>query len=78
VTYLEVKTEQSYNMSAKGGLDIKMSMEIIVTSKHGDIITSKSKIKSINMNMLQGGMDMSCDSSMKEEDLDRMGKMMKQ
>ena len=75
---LEVKMEQSQNMGAKGGVDMKMSMDMIVTSKDGDMLTTESKIKSINMNMLQGGMAMSYDSSMKEEDLDEMGKMMKQ
>ena len=75
---LEVKMEQSQNMGAKGGVDMKMSMDMIVTSKDGDIITTESKIKSINMNMLQGGIAMSYDSAMKEEDLDEIGKMMKQ
>ena len=75
---LEVKMEQSQNMGAKGGVDMKMSMDMMVTSKDGDMLTTESKIKSINMNMLQGGMAMSYDSSMKEEDLDEMGKMMKQ
>jgi hypothetical protein len=65
-------------MVAKGGLDMKMSMDMIVTSKDGDIITTESKIKWINMNMLQGGMAISYDSSMKEKDLDQTGKMMKQ
>lgn len=62
---LEVKMEQSQNMGAKGGVDMKMSMDMIVTSKDGDMLTTESKIKSINMNMLQGGMAMSYDSSMK-------------
>ena len=75
---LEVKMEQSQNMGAKGGVDMKMSMDMIVTSKDGDMLTTESKIKSINMNMLQGGMAMSYDSSMKDDDLDEMGKMMKQ
>jgi hypothetical protein len=75
---LEVKMEQSQNMGAKGGVDMKISMNMIVTSKDGDMLTTESKIKSINMNMLQGGMAMSYDSSMKVEDLDEMGKMMKQ
>jgi hypothetical protein len=75
---LEVKMEQSQNMGAKGGVDMKMSMDMVVTSKDGDMLTTESKIKSINMNMLQGGMAMSYDSSMKDDDLDEMGKMMKQ
>jgi hypothetical protein len=70
--------EQSQNMGAKGGVDMKMSMDMVVTSKDGDMLTTESKIKSINMNMLQGGMAMSYDSSMKDDDLDEMGKMMKQ
>jgi hypothetical protein len=41
-------------MGAKGGIDMKMSMDMIVTSKDGDIITTESKIKRINMNMFQG------------------------
>ncbi|MFB1041181.1 MAG: hypothetical protein QMC35_12065 [Polaribacter sp.] len=75
---LEVKMEQSQNMGAKGGVDMKMSMDMIVTSKDGVLLTTESKIKSINMNMLKGGMAMSYDSSMKDDDLDEMGKMMKQ
>jgi|TARA_B110000971_G_C20003420_1_gene497953 hypothetical protein len=75
---LEVKLVQSQNMGAQGGVDMKMSMDMVVTSNDGAFITTESKIKSIQMNMLQGGMVMSYDSSMKEEDLDEMGKMMKQ
>jgi hypothetical protein len=55
-----------------------MAMDMVITSKDGDMLTTESKIKSINMNMLQGGMAMSYDSSMKDDDLDEMGKMMKQ
>jgi hypothetical protein len=75
---LEVKLEQSQDMGAQGGVDMKMSMDMVITSVEGAIITTESKIKAINMNMLQGGMVMSYDSSMKDEDLDEMGKMMKQ
>jgi hypothetical protein len=75
---LKVKMVQSQNMGAQGGVDMKMSMDMMVTSNDGDVIITESKIKSINMNMLQGGMAMSYDSAMKEEDLDEMGKMMKQ
>ena len=75
---LVVKLDQSQKMGAAGGMDMKLSMDMLVTEKEGDIITTESKIKSIDMNMLQAGMVMSYDSSMKEEDLDQMGKMMKQ
>ena len=75
---LTVKLEQSQNMGAQGGLDMVMAMDMIIASKEGDTITTESKIKSINMNMLQGGAVMTYDSSMKEEGLDEMGRMMKQ
>jgi hypothetical protein len=64
-------------MGAQGGVDMKISMDMIVISNDGGVITTKSKIKSIHMNVLQGGAVMSYDSSMKE-DLYEMGKMMKQ
>ncbi|TXD48833.1 DUF6263 family protein [Polaribacter sp. IC073] len=75
---LVVKLDQSQDMGAQGGVDMKMTMDMIVTSKEGEVITTESKIKAIDMNMLQGGTVMSFNSSMKEADLDQMGKMMKQ
>ncbi|AUC85126.1 hypothetical protein CW731_07390 [Polaribacter sp. ALD11] len=75
---LSVKLDVSQDMGAQGGVDMKMTMDMVVTGKEGDVITTESKIKAIDMNMLQGGMAMSFNSSMKEEDLDQMGKMMKQ
>ncbi|MDX6747774.1 DUF6263 family protein [Polaribacter sp. PL03] len=74
---LLVKLDQSQDMGAQGGVDMKMTMNMVVTSRVGDTISTESKIKTIDMNMLQGGMAMSFNSSMKEEDLDEMGKMMK-
>lgn len=74
----EVSQDVSQDMGVQGGLDIKMSMEMKVNSIVGDTINTASKIKTISMNMLQAGQVMSFDSTMKEEDLDQMGKMMKQ
>ena len=73
-----VTQDVSQDMGAQGGLDIKMSMEMKASSILGDTINTESQIKKINMNMLQAGQIMSFDSTMKEEDLDQMGKMMKQ
>lgn len=73
-----VKQDVSQDMGAQGGLDLKMSMEMKVNDVDGDSIKTESQIKIISMNMLQGGQIMSFDSTMKEEDLDQMGKMMKQ
>lgn len=73
-----VMQDVSQDMGAQGGLDMKMSMEMKVNEVVGDTINTESKIKKISMNMLQAGQIMSFDSTMKEEDLDQMGKMMKQ
>lgn len=76
-TYL-VNLDQSQSMGAQGGIDMKMTMSMEVTAASDEKITTSSNIKSINMNMLQGGNVMTYDSSTKEEDLDEMGKMMSQ
>ncbi|WP_435415667.1 DUF6263 family protein [Polaribacter aestuariivivens] len=73
-----VQQDVSQNMGAQGGLDMKMKMEMIVTKREKDTFHIKSKIKHIDMNMLQGGQVMTYDSSIKEEDLDPVGKMVKQ
>tara|TARA_R110002049_G_scaffold82223_8_gene209305 strand:+ start:8871 stop:9605 length:735 start_codon:yes stop_codon:yes gene_type:complete len=73
-----VKIDQSQKMGAQGGVDMKMSMDMNVTNVMGDTVSTSTKIKSIDMNMLQGGMVMSYNSSMKDDELDDMGKMMKQ
>ncbi|WP_299012431.1 hypothetical protein [uncultured Polaribacter sp.] len=73
-----VQQDISQDMGVQGGLDIKMSMEMKVNEVIGDTIKTESQIKKINMNMLQAGQVMSFDSTMKEENLDQMGKMMKQ
>jgi hypothetical protein len=75
---LLVEQDVSQKMGAQGGVDMKIVMGVTITAKDGDTISSASKIKSIDMNMLQGGNVMSFDSSKNEEDLDEMGKMMKQ
>lgn len=74
----KVTQDVSQDMGAQGGLDMKMSMEMKVNDVVGDTINTESQIKTISMNMLQAGQIMSFDSTMKEEDLDQMGKMMKQ
>lgn len=73
-----VNVDQSQNMGAQGGLDMKIVMDMSILNKEQDTLTAQTKIKSIVMNMLQGGQVMSFDSSTKDEDLDEIGKMMKQ
>lgn len=73
-----IDLEQSQNMGAAGGVDMKIKMNMSITEKEGDNFTAESKISTIKMNMLQAGMMMDFDSTKKEEDLDETGKMLKQ
>ncbi|WP_088323226.1 hypothetical protein [Polaribacter tangerinus] len=72
-----MNVEQSQNMGAQGGVNMKISMDMDVVNVSKDTLIANSKIKTIVMDMLQGGMSMSYDSTVKEEDLDEVGKMMK-
>ena len=64
-------------MGAQGGMNMKMTMGMIVTEVAEENIKTESMITSVNLEMMQGGMTMSYDSSKKEEELDQMGQMMK-
>ena len=75
---LLVEQNISQNMGAQGGMDMKIEMDMTITGKVDEVFSTESKIKTLNMNMLQGGMVMSFDSSKDAADLDEMGKMMKQ
>ena len=72
-----IKTEQKQNSGLQGGMSMNMTMDMIVSEVSTDTIKTESKIASIAMNMMRGEMSMSYDSSMKEEDLDQMGLMLK-
>lgn len=73
-----IDLEQSQNMGAAGGMDMKIKMNMSIIKKEGDSFTAASKISTIKMNMLQGGRIMDFDSTKKEEDLDETGNMFKQ
>jgi hypothetical protein len=75
---LLVEQDVSQNMGVQGGIDMKVEMNMTVTGIEGSVYSTQSKIKSVNMNMLQGGKIVSFDSSKKATDLDETGKMMKQ
>lgn len=66
------------NMGAQGGMNMKMTTDMFIANVNTDIISVESKVSNVTMDMVQGGAIMSYDSSAKEEDLDQMGKMMKQ
>ena len=60
---LLVEQNVSQNMGAQGGMDMKIEMDMTITGKVQEVFSTESKIKAVNMNMLQGGMVMSFDSS---------------
>ena len=73
----EMNMKMSQNMGATMSMNTNMIMLQDVKSVSGDEYEIDSKITKIVMNMSQGGMQMSYDSSKKEEELDQTGKMMK-
>ena len=66
-----VTTESKQSMGAQGGMNMKMTMGMIVTEVAEENIKTESMITSVNLEMMQGGMTMSYDSSKKEEELDQ-------
>lgn len=73
----EMNMKMTQDMGATMSMSSNMTMLQNVKSVSGDEYEIDSKITKIVMNMSQGGMQMSYDSSKKEEELDETGKMMK-
>lgn len=71
-----LKMKQSMNSPAMI-MSNNVDMEMSVLDKDGSVYTSEMKISKMTMDMLQGGMQMSYDSTKKDDELDEMGKMMK-
>ena len=69
--------ESKQGMGAQGGVNMKMNMGVIVSEVSGDNVKTESKILSVAIDMMQGGMAMSYDSNKKDEELDQMGQMLK-
>ena len=72
---MTVETKQG--LGAQGGVNMKMNMGVIVSEVSGDNVKTESKILSVAVDMMQGGMAMSYDSNKKDEELDQMGQMLK-
>jgi len=72
---MTVETKQG--MGAQGGVNMKINMGVIVSEVSGDNVKTESKILSVAVDMMQGGMAMSYDSNKKDEELDQMGQMLK-
>lgn len=72
-----VQTSQSVNSSAMAMENVTdMSMEVVGSAD--GVFTTDMKITKVAVDMMQGGMSMSYDSSKKDSELDQMGLMMKQ
>jgi hypothetical protein len=60
-----------------GGMNMKVTMGMIVNEVAAENIKTASQITAVVMDMMQGGMAMSYDSNKQDEELDQMGQMMK-
>ena len=58
-------------------MTMNMDMSVDITDVTGDEYTSEMKFTKMKMDMFQGGMNMSFDSSKSDDELNQMGKMMK-
>lgn len=72
-----VNTSQSINSSAMV-MDNVTGMTMEVVGSADGVFTTDMKITKVAVDMMQGGMSMSYDSSKKDSELDQMGLMMKQ
>jgi len=72
-----VTIEQIQNMGLQGGVNMNMTMDMSISEAYKDSIVSITKITSVKMDMMQGGMTMSYDSTKDDAELDEMGKAMK-
>ncbi len=72
-----VTMNMKQDMGVAGGMNMKFTMDYDVSSVTSDAFVSETKVKTINMEMLQGGNVMSYDSTKSDEELDMMGKQMK-
>ena len=72
-----VTTESNQSMGSQGGMNMKMTMGMIVADVAEENIKTESQITSIVMDMMQGGMTMNYDSNKSDEELDQMGQMLK-
>jgi hypothetical protein len=69
--------KMTQDMGAVMSMDMGMKMSQKITSVTGDTYVSEMRITQISMDMSQGGMDMSYDSSKSDDELDDTGRMMK-
>ncbi|BAO56044.1 DUF6263 family protein [Nonlabens marinus] len=73
----EVKVVQKQSTGIQGGTDMTILMDMKVAEVTDDLIKTESKISSVSMDINQGGMSMTYDSTKSDEELDATGKMLK-
>lgn len=72
-----VTMSMKQDMGAAGGMNMNFTMDYDVSSVSSDGFVSETRVKTIKMDMLQGGNVMSYDSTKSDDELDMMGKQMK-
>lgn len=75
-TYI-TSVKMSQDAGTMMSMDINTKMSQKITEVSGSEYTSTMKIVSMEMNMNQGGMSVSYDSTKSDDELDETGKMMK-
>ena len=73
----EMTMEQKQNMGAQGGINMTVTMSMKVGEVTKDEIKTETQITAIKMDALQGGLNMSYDSSKSDDELDDTGKALK-
>lgn len=73
----DVAMKMSQEMGTMMSMGMAINMDIKVLDVNDDTYDSEMKFTKMTMDMLQGGNAMSFDSTMKDEELDEAGKMMK-
>lgn len=72
-----MKMDMTQEVDGAVMMTMNMGMSINVNEVKGDVFESTTKISKIKLDMNQGGMNVSFDSSKSDDELDDMGKMMK-
>ncbi|WP_194850184.1 DUF6263 family protein [Nonlabens antarcticus] len=73
----EIQMVQKQSTGIQGGTEMIMMMDMTVSDVSDELIKTESKISSMGMEVNQGGITMSYDSSKTDDELDATGKMLK-
>lgn len=73
----ELAMSMKQDMGATGGMNMKFKFNLSVGEVNKTSYMSETKVKTLSMDMLQGGNVMSYDSTKSDDELDMMGKQMK-